>query len=102
MNIAATSAWPAWRQRNVAPYAFPVNPLPNENESLPTPRLRQRNSEINLQGQLDSARIVRTRDLAKVAGTIVRADSIVKGVAYELRVVPHVKEFRTELQAAPA
>ena len=56
--------------------------------------------EVQLQSELDDARIIRTGHLAKVAGAEVRADTAIEGVAEELGMVPDVEELGAELEIA--
>src|SRR6516162_7968206 len=58
--------------------------------------------EIQLQSQLDDARVVSRFDLAEVPCTEVVADATVLGTGVELSVIPDVKELRAELEVAAA
>src|SRR5439155_26657480 len=58
--------------------------------------------EIQLQSQLNDARIVSVLDLTEVACAEVVADSVVQSVALELCMVPQVEELRAKLKVAPS
>ena len=58
--------------------------------------------EIQLQSQLDDARVVSRFDLAEIPRTEVIADAPVLAVSTQLSVVPDVEELRAELEVAAA